>query len=393
MYNVIDLFSGCGGMSLGFQKAGFGVISAFEYWDAAVRCYQENFNHKIIKADLSKTADAVSIINNIKGFSSDDIIIGGPPCQDFSHAGKRVEAGRASLTSAYANIVHDIKPKYFVMENVDRAQRSKAYSVARQTFKSAGYGLTEVVLDASLCGVPQKRKRFFCIGALGESDGFLLDYINSHLSKHSTTVREYCVAQNITLDFEYYYRHPRNYSRRGIFSIDESAPTMRGVNRPLPQGYPGHPNDPCNLTENIRALTSSERAMIQTFPADFKWIGSKTDIEQMIGNAVPVGLAQFVGIALKNFIDGNCRTSICEKIDVLGFEEWLTSTFNYSERTKNDYICRVKRANSILPLASSDLPFYIFQLEQAKDFKALKSDVRSQLKRSVTLYSQFACSI
>ena len=69
---------------------------------------------------------------------------------------------------------------------------------------------------------------------------------------------------------------------------------MRGVNRPVPKGYPGHPNDACPVSDDLHVLSTVERAMVQTFPRDFKWVGSKTDVEQMIGNAVPVNLARFV---------------------------------------------------------------------------------------------------
>ena len=78
---------------------------------------------------------------------------------------------------------------------------------------------------------------------------------------------------------------------------------MRGVNRPVPKGYPGHPNDACPLNDKVRALTTGERAMIQTFPDTFHWEGSKTDMEQMIGNAVPVKLAEFVARALLAYIE------------------------------------------------------------------------------------------
>ena len=88
-----------------------------------------------------------------------------------------------------------------------------------------------------------------------------------------------------------------------MFSIDEPAPTMRGVNRPVPKGYPGHPNDACELSASVRALTTAERALIQTFPNDFIWLGNKTDTEQMIGNAVPVKLAEFVASALLEYIN------------------------------------------------------------------------------------------
>lgn len=294
--NAVDLFAGCGGLSLGFQKQGFNIVAAFEWWDAAVNCYRANFSHPVFQTDLSNVAASVKQIQPFQP----DIIIGGPPCQDFSHAGKRIEAGRAVLTDAYAEIIATIKPTCFVMENVDRARNSKAYSDARKTFKEAGYGLTEVVLDASLCGTPQRRKRFICFGMQGAQDGFALNAFLEGQAEKPMTLRDYF---GDTLGFEYYYRHPRNYSRRAVFSIDEPAPTMRGVNRPVPKGYPGHPNDACAVTEKLHALTAPERAMIQTFPADFKWIGSKTDIEQMIGNAVPVNLAQYVAKIVKTVVE------------------------------------------------------------------------------------------
>lgn len=185
------------------------------------------------------------------------------------------------------------------MENVDRAKNSQAYAAARKIFKEAGYGLTEIVLDASLCGAPQKRKRFICFGALGQDDGFALGAFRARLARKPMTLRDYFGDE---LGFECYYRHPRNYNRRAVFSIDEPAPTMRGVNRPIPKGYPGHKNDACPVTKDLHVLTFSERALIQTFPKDFKWVGAKTDVEQMIGNAVPVNLARFVGETVKGFV-------------------------------------------------------------------------------------------
>lgn len=297
---TVDLFAGCGGMSLGFQNAGFDIVAAFEFWNVAADCYEKNFNHPVFRTDLS---DVQNAIKQIKDFSP-DLIIGGPPCQDFSHAGKRIEASRAGLTESYAKIINEIRPQYFVMENVDRAEKSKAFESARAVFKKAGYGLTQMVLDASKCGVPQKRKRFFCIGALGKEDDFMKSILESGISEKETTMRDYF---GNTLDFEFYYRHPRNYSRRAVFSIDEPAPTMRGVNRPVPKGYPGHPNDACPISDEVRALTTLERSLIQTFPVTFKWCGNKTDMEQMIGNAVPVKLAEYVASKLKEYTQSEQR--------------------------------------------------------------------------------------
>lgn len=378
---TVDLFAGCGGLSKGFIDAGFEIVGAFEFWSVAAECYRANFNHPVYSTDLSDTETAIAQIKVL----APEVIIGGPPCQDFSHAGKRVEAERASLTESFAEIVTSILPKYFVMENVDRAQKSQAYAAARKKFKDAGYGLTEVVLDASLCGVPQKRKRFFCIGVMGLQDKFALDFINSHLSEKETTLRDYF---GDSLDFEFYYRHPRNYSRRGIFSIDEPAPTMRGVNRPVPKGYPGHPNDACKLNDSLRALTTLERSLIQTFPPDFKWIGSKTEMEQMIGNAVPVKLAEFVGTVLKHFIESQCTDApvIFEK---QGFKTWLETHQSYSPRTVSDILSRVQRAFLIATPERAINDYYLYQLDKQPDFTVLSANVKSQMRRALRLYIEY----
>lgn len=293
---TVDLFSGCGGLSLGLHSAGIKVLAAFDIWDAAIDCYRANFDHPIYKEDLSNSKTMVDIV---RGFSP-DMIVGGPPCQDFSHAGKRSEGNRADLTKAYATIVTSVRPTWFIMENVDRAQKSTAYEAARAIFKKADYGLNERVLDASFCGVPQKRKRFFCIGKLGEKDGFLNSTIDNSLSRTPMTIREY--AGN-SFGVNHYYRHPRNYCRRAVFSIDEPSPTIRGVSRPVPEGYKGHAGDTADVA-GVRCLTSAERALLQTFPPTFKFIGVKTNIEQMIGNAVPVNLAAFVGRAITSYQHG-----------------------------------------------------------------------------------------
>lgn len=381
---TVDLFAGCGGLSKGFEDAGFDIVGAFEFWSIAAECYRANFKHPVYNTDLSDTKTAISQIREI----SPDVIIGGPPCQDFSHAGKRVEADRASLTESYAEIVTSILPKYFVMENVDRAQKSQAYAAARKMFKDAGYGLTEVLLDASFCGVPQKRKRFFCMGILGKSDGFAEKMISSHLSERETTLRDYF---GDTLDFEYYYRHPRNYNRRAIFSIDEPAPTMRGVNRPVPKGYPGHPNDACELNDTIRALTTLERSLIQTFPPDFKWVGSKTEMEQMIGNAVPVKLAEFVATILKHFIDPPKAdtTIVYEKS---GFKAWLEKNSNYSPRTISDMLSRVQRALNIFPPTEELSDYYLYQLDKVPAFSELSATVKSQMRKAMSLYIEYLAS-
>ena len=293
---VIDLFSGCGGLSLGFANAGYEVLAAFDNWQPAINVYQLNFDHPIIQKDLSEFSD-----KDIKEFSSykPEMIIGGPPCQDFSSAGKRDETlGRADLTVEFANIVTQVKPNWFVMENVDRAVKSQAYKKAYSILEKK-YGLTRMILDASYCGVPQSRKRFFLVGHKNSTDNFLNPYFQKNQSKTPMTLHDYF---GDTLGLEYYYRHPRSYARRGIFSVYEPSPTIRGVNRPVPNGYPGHSGDPISVSDKVRPLTTEERSQIQTFPKSFVFNGNKTETEQIIGNAVPVKLGEFVANCIKEYI-------------------------------------------------------------------------------------------
>lgn len=306
---TVDLFCGCGGLSLGFIQSGFNIVSSFDNWDDAIEVYKQNFKHPVIKQDLTDIEGTSKIITEL----TPDIIIGGPPCQDFSSAGNRDEDnGRGELTVCFANIVSKVRPEWFVMENVEQIQKTNKLKNAREIFVESGYGLTQVVLDASLCGVPQKRKRFFLIGKLGERDNFLMGYINSRLSKKPMTIRDY-VGNSWGIDF--YYRHPRSYARRGVFSLDEPSPTIRGVNRPLPKGYVLHPGDPVDSLEGIRCLTTKERFILQTFPEDFIFEGSKTNLEQMVGNAVPVKLGKFVGDVIMEYINNpNLYSDVSETL-------------------------------------------------------------------------------
>ena len=266
------------------------------------------------------------------------------------------------------------------MENVDRAQQSEAYKRARDLFKDAGYGLTEHIYDASLCGAPQKRKRFICIGKLGETDGFLLDTIVRNESTEPMTMRDY-FGDSLGIDF--YYRHPRNYNRRGVFSMDEPSPTIRGVNRPIPHGYERHPNDPADI-KGIRPLTTAERAQVQTFPQDFIFEGSKTDLEQIIGNAVPVKLAEFVGKRIVEYIDSKNN----ECIDNL--RNWLILSKAMAPTSAKDVISRINRVRALTPIKHNDTFIDInYRLAKNEQFEEMSTNVKSQIKRALSLYFEF----
>lgn len=375
---IVDLFCGAGGMSLGFQKAGFKIALAADNWDVAVACYKNNFSHKVKKLDLHNVDAVVAEVLKVKP----DVIIGGPPCQDFSGAGTREEGSRAQLTADYANIVAQCSPKYFVMENVARARLSKAYAVARQILIDGGYKLTEIVLDACYCGVPQHRKRFFCIGGKDEPPGFLAKLLIARQSDIAMSLRDYFVD---TLPFEYYYQHPRNYSRRGVFSIDEPSVTIRGATRPMPRQYKRHCLDAAAPHRNgIRAFTVSERAAIQMFPANFQWSDSPSANNQMIGNAVPIGLAQYVADALMYYIDNKHSLQI-----PMTFMEWLQQDKHLRFPASRDMLSRYRRARKLIgKLYKSDAQM-ARQLESMESFGKIPKAVQGQLQHACQLHAEF----
>jgi len=295
---VLDLFCGYGGLSKGFQDAGHIIVAAFDNWQSAINVYGKNFqNHPVINYDLSTFDSDAAIFRQFEP----EMIIGGPPCQDFSSAGKRDETlGRADLTYSFAQIVSAVRPAWFVMENVDRAIKSIAFANAYCVLKEAGYGLTTKILDASYCGVPQIRKRLFLIGELYGQDDALEPYLLRNLTKQPLTIKDYLGE---AIGIEHYYRHPRSYLRRAIFTVSEPSPTVRGVNRPIPATYRLHPGDTAPVTSALRPLTTKERSLIQTFPTDFIFEGTKADFEQMLGNAVPVKLAQYVANCIGEYIE------------------------------------------------------------------------------------------
>lgn len=298
---VVDLFSGCGGMSLGFKEAGFDIVGAFDNWDAAVEIYKANFKHPIYKADLSN-ADYIQTIKEL----NPDLIVGGPPCQDYSIAGKREMGKRANLTIKFGEIVSQVKPTWVVFENVYNIERFPTLPQLKNILMNVGYGISTKVLDASLCGVPQKRKRFFLVGKLNAINGFFDDAFVANMSNAPMTVRDYL---GDALQTQFYYMHPRSYNRRAVFSIDEPSATIRGINRPIPNNYKKHPADKADISDGVRALTTRERGYLQTFPDSFSFPGVKTDVELAIGNAVPPALAKYIAKSIILFQETNKERS------------------------------------------------------------------------------------
>lgn len=148
----------------------------------------------------------------------------------------------------------------------------------------------------AIWGGPQMRRRYFVIGKLGEKDDFLLESLLSDLSKERMTVRKYFEGK--TFGVEFIYQHPRTYKRRAIFSVDEPLSTIRSVNRPIPSNYDIHPADKTSDLSKVHVLTTKERSYIQSFPESFEFVGTTSSVEQAIGNAVPVKMAEYIAQAI-----------------------------------------------------------------------------------------------
>ena len=166
---AVELFCGAGGMSLGFLRAGISVIKAYDSSPEAVAVYRGNLGGHAETLDLNMLSGYGPTVAAM----APDLVFGGPPCQDFSSAGDRRERSNAHLTRVFAMVVSVARPQWFVMENVAHAARSEAFRRSREMLAKAGYGLTQVILDAANYGVPQNRHRLFLIGRLEEEHGFL----------------------------------------------------------------------------------------------------------------------------------------------------------------------------------------------------------------------------
>ena len=159
--NLISLFSGAGGLDLGFEKAGFNVVAANEYDKTIWETYEKNHDTKLIKGDICGIPSEM--------FPECDGIIGGPPCQSWSEAGslKGINDPRGQLFYQYIRILKDKKPKFFLAENV-KGMMAKRHNSAVENivsqFEEAGYDVFIHLLNASDYGVPQDRKRVFYVG-------------------------------------------------------------------------------------------------------------------------------------------------------------------------------------------------------------------------------------
>lgn len=404
---AVELFSGAGGMSRGLVDAGFEVVRAYDAWPAAVETYRRNIGPHVIEADLN---DLLSIVPQISALAP-DIVCGGPPCQDYSLAGRRQEGKNASMTIAFAIAVTTVRPQWFLMENVTQAQKSQAWAEARAMLKRAGYGLSETKINAAYYGVPQSRRRFFVIGRLGEKDGFLQSAVAAKASVAPMTLRQFFTSPSLKvpiLEMPGPLRELQSYSAdtallengyvfsrpvrggRGVRSIDEPFPavTRTSWERPGPKYRNApHPDDPipADLTA---ALTRDQASRIQGFPAAWRWTAtSQRDILQMLANAVPAPVARSIGDVILERHRGQSVPAIKGR-----FVDWLVRG-GRNRATAHNLKANVGRARRLLGGRTfADVGHELIALETAPGFDALPKNTRSDLRRALAVLAEFEAS-
>jgi DNA (cytosine-5)-methyltransferase 1 len=326
-HTVVELFSGCGGMALGFENAGFNTKLLVEIDKDSVDTLRANRpKWNILHEDIKKI-DFTSYKNKI------DVVAGGFPCQAFSYAGKKLglDDTRGTLFFEFARAVKEINPKIAVAENVRGLTTHDGGNTLRimlGVMEDLGYDITYKVLKAQLHQVPQKRERLFMIctrkdlsltaifpeertdiytlrDALKDcpaSGGY--EYKGDKLEVMKQ-VPEGGNWRNLSVEMQKKYMKKSYYlggGKTGIarrLSFDEPALTI--VTSPvMRQTERGHPVEdrPINLRESAR---------IQTFPDSWAFSGTKSSVYKQIGNAVPVNLAYHVGKCIINTLEGQER--------------------------------------------------------------------------------------
>lgn len=353
--DVIDLFSGCGGLSLGFMKAGYSIKKAVEFDEKIANIYTINHPEVDMIVDDIRNIDQSGIFKT----GDADIIIGGPPCQGFSMAGARIREGfiddpRNYLFKHYFNVVKTVKPKVFIMENVKgimTMQNGKIFEEIQRIFQDAEmlegqpYHLYYRVVKAVDFGIPQKRERMIIIGTTIDSvdieelwDLTIVDMKNEYPTYFdkvtvkdaignmpSTTADGIIVNPVAMTEYQRYLscdnktlsNHTKtNHSKLAVdrMSRVDNGQNFTSLEEEINSVHSGSYGRLCwdeqapTITTRFdtpaggrfihpienRTLTPREAARIQSFPDDFVFSGNKTTICKTIGNAVPPKISFFL---------------------------------------------------------------------------------------------------
>lgn len=338
---VLSLFSGCGGLDLGFKSAGYEVVAAIDNWQDALNTLQNNFPAaKVFNLDLGEFRK--HDFDQFRG--GIDVVIGGPPCQGFSISGKRdIDDPRNKLYEGFLKVVKHVNPKAFVMENVPNLVSMGQGEILKKIlsdFQNQGYTLEYKIMTASDFGVPQNRKRVFIVGIKNKKFQFPLEKFNintrltcgeaisdlpegdliddspyamkpqstfqevmrdgsSGIFNHQITKHDIRTVETIKLvpDGGNYKDLPESLRMTRKVNIAWTRYSSKKPSLTIDTGHRHHFHYKYNRVPTVR-----ESARIQSFPDNFIFLGSKTSQYKQVGNAVPPLLARVVAEQLLHYL-------------------------------------------------------------------------------------------
>lgn len=348
-FTVIDLFSGCGGFSYGFQQAGFHVILGVDNTEIALKTFEKNHdNSKALLLDLHEESSIDAIISESKG-NKPDVIIAGPPCQGFSLTGSRKENDeRNSLFYAVFRLAEKVNPKAIIIENVPgllTLYKGKAKKEIIKLCDKMGYNCNPKLLFAPDYGIPQIRKRVFfvalrkdlgmfefpepthlsdnyigCKDAIGDLPDLVSDLGQEKLSYDKKPFSEY--QKMMRNGNKFIFNHLGTKHTEHVIEVISQVPEG-GNHKDLPPGVGDsrkfneawtryHSAKPSKTIDTghrnhfhykwNRVPSVRENARLQSFPDDFVFLGNKTQQYRQVGNAVPPILGKVLGKQLLNYL-------------------------------------------------------------------------------------------
>lgn len=359
---AVSLFSGAMGLDLGVESAGFHIKVCIEMDKWAAETIRRNTNIPVIEKDINLVSSEEILTASRLQRGNIDLVVGGPPCQAFSTAGKQrgLSDLRGSCIIQYLRVISELKPSYFILENVRGLLSAKLNSLPEEyneyagternsgsvlnllitEFRKLGYSISYALLNAANYGVPEKRERVIMLGHLGdrvpipspthsENGGYgtkkwatLRDAINDIQGKDMRYIplrprvipfmQKLKEGQNWTsltkedaekaMGKAYYLSGGKTGFLRRL-SFDSPAPTL--VTSPtMPATQLCHPTE-------LRPLSVEEYARIQQFPDSWVFEGKIESIYKQIGNAVPIGLGKAAAEQIIKHING--ETSVLEE--------------------------------------------------------------------------------
>lgn len=335
-YSVLSLFSGCGGLDLGFKKAGFHTVFATDVWSIACNTLEENNAADEVVCEDIRNIDFTRFHNSV------DVVIGGPPCPPYSQTRHYLTEKKEGFEDEkagfavpeYFRAIKEINPKVFMFENVD-GFTFKTYqepmAFLKEQAEEMGYNITYKVINAANYGVPQTRKRFICIGIKKEIGKFEFPK-ETHSEKGENNTKKWVTCGEVLSDFDNITEEEKK-QRPGSKDYELLVGIPPGKNYLYYTAHEGYPNPIfkwksrywtflLKLTPNRpswtiqasfsnnqgpfhwrnRFLRICEIKRLQTFDDDYKLCGEIKDQWRQVGNAVPAKLAEEIAKKIKNYI-------------------------------------------------------------------------------------------